>query len=127
MVFTFNLIQDNKVNRAFQPSGKQSLRNSKSSNVQKKTTSKSVSRRRIPSNSIDSTHPVNEPPRPLPDFFDSELSDEGEFWGFPPEAVVDNIQERFKFKFELNTKGKELFGEESSEECDFEGFTLEDL
>ena len=68
-------------------------------------------------------------PPPLPHFFDPDLSDGEEFWGFPPEAVVNDIQSQFVFDFQLNDRGKELFGEgcSSDTEVKFKGFTLEDL
>ena len=67
--------------------------------------------------------------RPLPDFFDSDLSESDEFWGFPPEAVVNDIQSKFTFNFQLNDRGKELFGDGDSSDigAEFKGFTLEDL
>ena len=67
--------------------------------------------------------------RPLPDFFDSDLSESDEFWGFPPEAVVNDIQSKFTFHFQLNDRGKELFGDEGSSDvgAEFKGFTLDDL
>ena len=68
-------------------------------------------------------------PQPLPEFFDSDLSENENFWGFPPEAVANDIQSKFVFDFQLNDRGKELFGEKGSSdtEAEFKGFTLEDL
>lgn len=68
-------------------------------------------------------------PQPLPELFDSDLSDNEYFWGFPPEAVANDIQSKFTFDFQLNDRGKELFEEESSSgtKAEFKGFTLEDL
>ena len=65
----------------------------------------------------------------LPEFFDSDLSDSDDFWGFPPEAVVNDVQSKFIFDFQLNDRGKELFGDEGSSdsEAEFKGFTVEDL
>ena len=68
-------------------------------------------------------------PPPLPESFDTDLSDDEEFWGFPPEAVVNDIQSKFVFDFQLNDRGKELFGEEDKSDTgvEFKGFTLDDL
>lgn len=69
--------------------------------------------------------------QPLPECFDSDLSYDEEFWGFPLEAVLNDIQSEVVFDYQLNDRGKELFsGGESSNvnlEQDFMGFTLEDL
>jgi hypothetical protein len=74
-------------------------------------------------------HSSEESVQPLPDFFDSDLSENDNFWGFPPEAVVNDVQSKFTFHFQLNDRGKELFGDGGSSDtgAEFKGFTLEDL
>ena len=70
-----------------------------------------------------------EPCEQLPECFDSDYSDGEEFWGFPPEVVVNEIQSQFNIEFELNEKGRQLFGDHDSSDADenFGGFTLQDL
>ena len=66
----------------------------------------------------------------LPECFDSDLSDCEDFWGFPPEVVVnEDIQSKYVYQFELNDRGRELFGEneDSDTEENFKGFSMENL
>ena len=78
---------------------------------------------------LSEDHSTEESFQPRPEFFDSDLSEGDDFWGFPPEAVVNNVQSKFTFDFQLNDRGKELFEEEGSSDTgtEFKGFTLEDL
>ena len=118
-------LQDERLNKVFQPQTKKA-----SSKKQQPRSAKSKSRSAV-ATLESSEDPSSEETsfQPLPEFFDSDLSDIGEFLGFPPEAVVNDIQSKFTFDFQLNDRGKELFGEESSSDTggEFKGFTLDDL
>ena len=120
-------IQDNRVNYVFQPAERK--RNTKpSKSLQQANSTQPMLRARKRTHTSDCGKAPQVPP-PLPECFDSDFSDEGDFWGFPPEAVVEDIQARYRFEFELNDRGLMLFGDEDSSDVEenFKGFTLEDL
>ena len=117
------IVQDKRIKKVFQPQTKKTPFNKRQPHS--KPRSKSVistlesSEDHIPEGSLQL----------LPGFFDSDLSESDDFWGFPPEAVVNDVQSKFIFHFQLNDRGKELFGDEGSSDigAEFKGFTLEDL
>ena len=100
-----------------------------SSNKRQPHSSKPRSKSAVSTLELSDDHSSEESFQPLPEFFDSDLSEGDDFWGFPPEAVVNNVQSKFTFDFQLNDGGIVLFGEEGSADtgAEFKGFTLEDL
>lgn len=64
--------------------------------------------------------------RPLPDFFDSDLSDGQEFYGFPREVLDHNVPSCVQFEYELSDRFTAVFGDEERE-GEFVGFTREEL
>ena len=108
----------------FQPQTKKA-----SSNKRQPRSSKPRSKSAVSTLESSENRTPEESLRPLPDFFDSDLSESDDFGGFPPEAVVNDVQSKFTFNFQLNDRGKELFEDGGSSDigAEFKGFTLEDL
>ena len=65
--------------------------------------------------------------RPLPDCFDSDLSEKEDFWGFPLSATKGTVGSDSSIYYSMDQRAKQLFHEEIDNDADFEGFTRKQM
>ena len=62
----------------------------------------------------------------LPDYFNSDLSENDDFWGFPSDAAELNISSACMIRYRVSQRGELLFHGDLYDE-EFNGFTREEV
>ena len=63
---------------------------------------------------------------PLPDYFNSDLSENDDFWGFPSDVAELNISSACVIRYSMSQRGELLFHGDLCDE-EFDGFTREEI